>query len=133
MSDGPPPISQPRIGETHESEGKPAALIAWGLYILSIPSVALLAPIGLLVAYAARGSATGLPRQHLDAAIALFWSVFWWTAVAGVLIIISVLLSWLILPIVLIFILWGVLFLLGVWFTIKSVLGVINLLQGRAP
>lgn len=128
MSDG-----QPRIGETHEAEGKPAAFIAWGLYILSIPSVALLAPIGLLVAYAARGSATGLPRQHLDAAIRLFWSVFWWTAVVGVLIIISVLLSWLILPIVLIFILWGVLFLLGVWFTIKSVLSLINLLQGRAP
>lgn len=123
--------SQPRLESGHEAEGKPAAFITWGLYILSIPSAALLAPVGLIVAYAARGSATGLPRQHLDAAIALFWSVFWWTAVAGALIVVSALLSWLILPILLIFILWGVLILIGVWFTIKSILGVLNLLSDK--
>lgn len=122
---------QPRFQSGHEGEGKPAALIAWGLYILSIPSAALLAPVGLVVAYAARGSATGVPRQHLDAAIRLFWSVFWWTVLTGALIVVSVLLSWLILPIALIFILWGVLILIAVWFTVKSVLGVINLLQDK--
>jgi len=106
-------------------------LITWGLFILSIPSAALLAPVGLIVAYAARGSATGIPRQHLDAAIRLFWSVFWWTIVTGVLIAVSVLLSWLVLPILFVFILWGVLILIAVWFTVKSVLGVINLLQDR--
>jgi uncharacterized membrane protein len=122
---------QPRFQSGHEGEGKAAALIAWALYILSIPSAALLAPVGLVVAYAARGSATGIPRQHLDAAIRLFWSVFWWTILTGALIVVSVLLSWLILPIVLIFILWGVLILIAVWFTVKSVLGVINLLQDK--
>ena len=91
--------AQPRLGEgLHPSEGKPAAFIAWGLYIASIPSAGILAPIGLVVAYAGRGSATGLARQHLDAAIALFWSVFWWTVVTGALIVVSALLSWLILP-----------------------------------
>ena len=125
--------AQPRIGDPHEAEGRPAAFIAWGLYILSIPSAAVLAPIGLIVAYAARGSATGLPRQHLDAAIRLFWSVFWWTAIVAVLLVISILMFWLIVPIILVFILWGLLFLLGVWFTIKSILSLINLLQGRAP
>jgi len=123
--------SQPRLAPGHEAEGKPAALIAWALFILSIPSAALLAPVGLVVAYAGRGSATGIPRQHLDTAIGLFWSVFWWTIAAGTLLVISVLLSWLILPIVFIFVLWGVLFLLGVWFTVKSVLAVINLLQDK--
>lgn len=122
---------QPRLEGGHASEGKPAALVAWALYILSIPSAALLAPVGLIVAYAARGSATGLPRQHLDAAIALFWSVFWWTVLAGALLIVSVLLSWLILPIILIFVLWGVLILLSVWFTVKSILGLINLLSDK--
>lgn len=123
--------SQPRLGAGHEAEGKPAAFITWGLYILSIPSAALLAPVGLIVAYAARGSATGIARQHLDAAISLFWSVFWWTILAGALIVVSVLLSWLILPIILIFILWGVLILIGVWFTIKSILSAINLLSDK--
>jgi len=122
-----------QVGGPHSSEGKPAALIAWGLYILSIPSAGILAPLGLIVAYAGRGSATGIARQHIDAAIGLFWSVFWWTVAASVLLIISALLSWLILPILLIFVLWGVLILLGVWFTIKSILGLINLAQDRAP
>ncbi|AQR62951.1 hypothetical protein BZG35_15775 [Brevundimonas sp. LM2] len=123
--------AQPALAPGHASEGKPAALIAWGLFILSIPSAALLAPVGLIVAYAGRGSATGIPRQHLDAAIRLFWSVFWWTIATGILLVVSVLLSWLLLPIVFIFLLWGVLILLGVWFTIKSVLALLNLLQDK--
>ncbi len=124
-------LSQPRFEPGQQSQGKPAAMVAWGLYILSIPSAALLAPVGLIVAYAARGSAVGIPRQHLDAAIKLFWSVFWWTLIVGALIVVSALLSWLILPIVLIFVLCGVLILLGVWFTVKSVLGVLNLMADR--
>jgi uncharacterized membrane protein len=123
--------SQPRFGTGHEAEGKPAALIAWGLYILSIPSANLLVLVGLILAYAARGSATGLARQHMDAQIALFWSIFWWTIVLWVLIAVSAVASIIIvgIPFLLLFlVLW---FLLSVWFTVKSVLGVINLLQDR--
>ena len=50
--------SQPRLEPGHEAEGKPAALIAWALYILSIPSANVLVLVGLVVAYAARGAAT---------------------------------------------------------------------------
>ena len=34
--------TEPRFAPGHESEGRPAALIAWGLYILSLPSANLL-------------------------------------------------------------------------------------------
>ncbi|MBU1347879.1 MAG: hypothetical protein KKA16_13145 [Alphaproteobacteria bacterium] len=123
--------SQPRLAGGHESEGKPAALIAWGLYILSIPSANVLVLVGLVVAYAARGSATGLARQHMDAQIALFWSVFWWTIALWVLIVISMVASVVLvgIPFLLLFLaLW---FLLSVWFTVKSILGVMNLLSDR--
>jgi uncharacterized membrane protein len=123
--------SQPRLGTGHEAEGKPAALIAWGLYILSIPSANVLVLVGLVLAYAARGSATGLARQHMDAQIALFWSVFWWTIALWVLIAVSIVASIIVvgIPFLLLFLaLW---FLLSVWFTVKSLLGVINLLQDR--
>ena len=56
-----------------------AAILAWGLYILSIPSANVLVLVGLVVAYAGRSSASGLPLEHLNAQIRLFWSVFWWT------------------------------------------------------
>jgi uncharacterized membrane protein len=120
--------SQPRLSTGHEAEGKPAALIAWGLYILSIPSANVLVLVGLVVAYAARGSATGLARQHMDAQIALFWSVFWWTIALWVLIALSAV-TIILIPLAIVF--WLLWFLLSVWFTVKSVLGVINLLQDR--
>jgi uncharacterized membrane protein len=123
--------SQPRLESGHEAEGKPAALVAWGLYILSIPSANVLVLVGLIVAYAARGTATGIARQHIEAQIALFWSVFWWTIALWVLIAVSGLASIVLIgiPFLLLFLLlW---FLLSVWFTVKSILGVLNLLSDR--
>ncbi|WP_396595321.1 hypothetical protein [Brevundimonas sp. R86498] len=124
-------LSQPRLSPGDESEGKPAALVAWGLYILSIPSANVLVLVGLVLAYAARGTATGLARQHIDAQIALFWSVFWWTIALWVLIAISAVASIVLIgiPFLLLFgLLW---FLLSVWFTVKSVLGILNLVADR--
>lgn len=123
--------SQPRLESGHEAEGKPAALVAWALYILSIPSANILVLVGLVVAYAARGSATGIARQHIEAQIALFWSVFWWTIALWVLIAISSVASIVLIgiPFLLLFLLlW---FLLSVWFTVKSILGILNLVSDR--
>ena len=123
--------AQPTLSPGHESEGKPAALIAWGLFILSIPSANVLVLVGLVIAYAARGSATGIARQHIEAQIALFWSVFWWTIATWVLTGISAVASIVLvgIPFLLLFLaLW---FLLSVWFTIKSVLGLVALLDNR--
>ena len=127
---------EPRPG--HESEGRPAALIAWGLYILSLPSANLLVIVGLIVAYAGRSSATGLARAHIEAQIGLFWSVFWWTILLWVAIIICGV-SFFAAPvtgIVLVplgLLLGLALFFLTVWFTIKSIIGLINLVGDKAP
>ncbi|WP_293825337.1 hypothetical protein [uncultured Brevundimonas sp.] len=114
-----------------EPEGKVGALIAWALFILSIPSANVLVLIGLVVSYVSRGTATGVARQHIDAQIALFWSVFWWTIAAWVGIAVSALASVVLIgiPFLLLFLLlW---FLLSVWFTIKSVIGLLNLLNDK--
>ena len=123
--------SQPRLEAGHEAEGTPAALIAWGLYILSIPSANVLVLVGLVVAYAARGSATGIPRQHLDAQIALFWSVFWWTIALWVLIAISIAASVVLIGIPFLLLFLALWFLLSIWFTVKSILGVVNLMSDK--
>lgn len=122
---------QPRLEAGHASEGKPAALIAWALYILSIPSANLLVIVGLIVAYAARGSATGLPRQHIDAQIRLFWSVFWWTIATWVLIAVSAVASLVLIGIPFLLLFLAVWFLISVWFTVKSILGLLQLLQDK--
>jgi uncharacterized membrane protein len=129
---------EPRFGAGHESEGRPAALIAWGLYILSLPSANLLVIVGLVVAYAGRSNATGLARTHLDAQIGLFWSVFWWTILLWVLIAIcvGVVLTAPVAGIVAVpfaLVLGLGLLLLTVWFTIRSLIGLVNLLGGKTP
>ena len=121
---------EPRFQPGHESEGKVAALIVWALFILSIPSVWTLVLVGIVVAYAARGSSDGLARQHFDAQLGLFWSVFWWTVALWVLIVICTV-TIILIPVAIA--LGVVLFLLMVWFTVKSILGLINLLGDRAP
>jgi len=114
-------------------DGKVVALAAWALFILSIPSANLLVLVGLVVAYAGRGSATGVPRQHLDAQIRLFWSVFWWTIACWIAIAVSVVMSIVLIGIPFL-ILFGILwFLISVWFTVKSIFGLLNLLGDRAP
>ena len=121
----------PEFTAGREPEGKVGALIAWALFILSIPSANVLVLVGLVVSYVTRGTATGVARQHIEAQIALFWSVFWWTIAAWVGIAISAFASLVLIgiPFLLLFLLaW---FLLSVWFTIKSVIGLLNLLNNK--
>ena len=123
--------NEPHFIAGQPSEGKVGALIAWALFILSIPSANVLVLVGLVVSYVARGTAVGVARQHIEAQISLFWSVFWWTIAAWIGIAVSALASVFLvgIPFLLLFVL--IWFLLSVWFTVKSVLGLINLLQNR--
>ena len=128
-----PPRDEPVFRSGGQEDGKVAAVLAWGLYILSIPSANVLVLVGLVVAYAGRSSASGLPLEHLNAQIRLFWSVFWWTIACWAAIAVSALASVILIgiPFLLIFLLaW---FLISVWFTVKSIFGLINLLGDRAP
>ena len=124
-------MTTPNFTSGQEAEGKVPALIAWALFILSIPSANVLVLVGLVVSYVARGSSSGVARQHIEAQIRLFWSVFWWTIVAWIGMAISGLASLILIGIPFFFLFLLMWFLLSVWFTVKSVLGLINLLQNR--
>ena len=124
-------MTTPNFTSGQEAEGKVPALIAWALFILSIPSANILVLVGLVVSYVSRASATGVPRQHIEAQIRLFWSVFWWTIVAWIGMAISGLASLILIGIPFFFLFLLIWFLLSVWFTVKSVLGLIQLLQDR--
>ena len=111
--------------------GRDGAVVAWILYILSIPSANVLVLVGLVVSYVARGSSSGVARQHIEAQIRLFWSVFWWTIVAWIGMAISGLASLILIGIPFFFQFLLMWFLLSVWFTVKSVLGLLALLGDR--
>ena len=128
-----PPRDEPVFRSGGSDDGKVAAVLAWGLYILSIPSANVLVLIGLVVAYAGRGSAAGVPLQHLNAQIRLFWSVFWWTIACWIAIAISAVASVVLIGIPFLFFFLLVWFLIIVWFTVRTIFGLIALLGDRAP
>ena len=92
---------------------------------------ALLVLVGLVVAYACRGSATGLAAQHIEAQIKLFWSVFWISIVLWGLIAVSAVASMLLIGIPFLMLFGLLLLLVSIWFTVKSVLGLLALLNDR--
>src|SRR5690606_17350657 len=129
----PSPRDEPIFRSGGPDDGKVAAVLSWALFILSIPSANALVLVGLVVAYAGRSSASGLPLQHLNAQSQLFWSVFWWTIACWIAIAVSAVASLVLIGIPFLFFFLLVWFLISVWFTVKSVLGLINLLSDRAP
>lgn len=117
---------------TTSEAGRSSAFLVYILYLLSIPSAAVFALIGFILAFIARGEAQGVARTHLDDQVRIWFIAFWWHVGLGIIFLLGLLLS-----IVLIGfpIMWMVMlgwFILMIWFTIKSLLGLLALLDGRA-
>lgn len=123
--------------ERHEltagAEGKPAALAVWGLHALAPLTGGLSAIIGVVIAYTRKARSSGVIRTHFETQIRLFWSALIWTAVFTVAWWISLALTTVFIGIPFVFLFWAAMLLLGVWFTVKSVLGALALSADRAP
>ncbi len=122
-----------RSEDWRSEEGRISALAVWGLYLLSIPSAAMFALVGVVVAYVQRDGAGPLAHRHFQEQIRLFWIAFAW---AAVLILVSIP-AWLLTIVLIGFpLLWliGIAgFIVTVWFTVKSVFGLVRPLDGRGP
>jgi uncharacterized membrane protein len=111
--------------------GRLSAIIVYALYLLSIPSAAIFALVGVIVALAAKDGAGPLARSHLDDQVRIWFIAFWWAVGIAILAVFGAVLSIILIGIP---ILWlcGVLgFCVMVWFTVKSLLGLLALLDGR--
>ena len=131
MADLPP--NSPRYDSPDVEEGRAAAGVVWLLYLLAIPSANLLALVGVVVAYAMRGSSSGWVRAHFDDQIRLFWSVIVWFIVLTIVMVVSGVLSIILIGIPFLIAAGIAMLVLFIWFTVKSVLGLIGVVQGRAP
>lgn len=112
--------------------GRAAALAVYILYLLSIPSAAIFALIGVIVAYVARADAGPLARSHLDDAIRIWWVAFWWAAVLIVIGVVGTILTIVLIGFPILWLAAIIGFIVFVWFTVKSLLGLLALIDGRA-
>ena len=130
MADAAP---EPRYASGDPEEGRAAAGVVWLLSLLAIPSANLLAVVGVVVAYAMRGNATGWVRAHFDDQIRLFWAVIVWFILLCILLFVSAVLSVILIGIPFLIAAGIAMLVLFIWFTVKSVLGLIGVVQGRTP
>lgn len=112
--------------------GRTTAFLVYVLYLLSIPSAALFALVGVIVALSGRAGAGPVARSHLDDQIRIWFIAFWWAiglAIASVIGFVLIfafglgLLVWWFVGIVA--------FVVMLWFTIKSLLGLLALIDNR--
>lgn len=124
-------MEEPRLTLSSE-RGRAAALAVYILYLLSIPSFGLFALVGVVVGYVTREGATGVARTHLDDAIAIWWVAFLW----AVALFVVMMIGWILTPVLIGFPILGLVWAAGIavtiWFIVKSVLGLIALMDGRA-
>jgi uncharacterized membrane protein len=114
-----------------QQAGRGAAFLVYVLYLLSIPSAAIFALIGVIVALSSRDGASPLARSHLDDQIRIWMIAFWWGVFLLVATIIGVILSFVLIGFPILWIAGGLGFLVMVWFTIKSALGLLALMDDR--
>lgn len=124
MSDSTPPMSAPEAGRA-------SAFIVYILYLLSIPSAAVFALIGVIWAMAARDGAGPLALSHLRDQIRIWMVAFWWGVLLVAMAIIGSLLSVVLIGFPILWIAGLIGFCVMIWFTIKSALGLLALLDGR--
>ncbi|MEZ5971711.1 MAG: hypothetical protein R3C31_07910 [Hyphomonadaceae bacterium] len=123
MSTTPLPANEP---------GRTSAFLVYALYLLSIPSAAVFALFGIIVALAARDGAGPLAHSHLEYQVRIWFQAFWWTIGFGILAILGVATSWLGVGLILLAIAGIGGFVLYLWFTVVSLFGLLALLDNRA-
>lgn len=106
-------------------------MLVYGLYLLSIPSAGIFALVGVILALSARADAGPFARGHLDDQVRIWFVSFWWHVILALVWLIGAILSVVLIGIPILIIVGIAWFILMLWFTIKSFLGLLALLDGR--
>jgi uncharacterized membrane protein len=113
--------------------GRVSALIVYVLYLLSIPSFAIFALIGVILALVARAEAGPFARAHLDDQVRIWFIAFWWAVGLAILTVIGAILSFVLIGFPILWLAGLAGLIVMIWFTVKSLLGLLALVDGRTP
>jgi uncharacterized membrane protein len=126
-------MSQTNLASQGEQPGRGTAILGYGLFLLSIPSAAIFALIGVIVALSGVSTSAPLPRAHLQNQVHIWMVAFWWAVALAILGVVGVLLTPVLIGFPILWMVGGLGLLVMIWFTIKSALGLLALLDGREP
>jgi uncharacterized membrane protein len=110
--------------------GRSAAFIVYILYLLSIPSAAIFALFGVIVALAGRDGAGPLARSHLEYQTRIWFTAFWWTIGLAIVAVVGWI-TFLVGGFILVWLAGLGALVLYLWFTVVSLFGFLTLLDNR--
>jgi uncharacterized membrane protein len=113
--------------------GRSSAFIVYVLYLLSIPSFAVFALVGVIVALVGRDGAGPLARAHLDDQVRFWFVAFWWAVGIVLVTVFGWILTVVLVGFPILLLAWLAALIVGIWFTVKSLLGLLKLLDNRPP
>jgi len=122
------------VAKPHEDRVLPG--IVYALYIFGAASMLITVFIGLIMAYANRGTAGPRMETHYQFLIQTFWKTIWWfiigtvVGLVGLVFTVTLILAPLGIPMMIIG--WGVAGLVGIWFYVRCILGIVYLAQDEA-
>ena len=122
-------MSEPALAAPAEDRVLPA--IIYGLYLLG-PVNGLTAVIGLVLAHMNRAGAPPRAQSHYIFLIRTFWLTIGWAILGGLLVLFGLPLSFVLVGIPFLVVGWIILSLVGVWFILRTVVGVIYLARDEA-
>jgi uncharacterized membrane protein len=114
-----------------QEPGRATAFVVYVLYLLSIPSLALFALIGVIIALVGRDGAGPIARSHMNDQIRVWFVAFWWAVGLALLAVIGVVLTIVLIGIPILWLVGIAGFVVMLWFTIKSLLGLLALIDNR--
>lgn len=106
-------------------------MVVYVLYLLSIPSLAVFALVGVILALTARDGAGPLALSHLNDQVRVWFTAFWWAVGLAILALVGWITAFIGIGILILWLAGIIGFIVMVWFTIKSLLGLLALLDGR--
>ena len=116
-----------------DGAGRGGALLVYVLYLLSIPSAAIFALIGVIVALSSLDGAAPLWRAHLQNQVHIWMVAFWWWVALLIVGVIGTILTIVLIGFPILWVVGIIGFVVMVWFTIKSALGLLALIDNRTP
>ncbi len=105
-------------------------MVVYVLYLIGLVN-GLTILIGFVMAYALKGNAGEMARSHYVFLIRTIWIALAWSLIAGLIMLVGLPLTLVLIGFFFLHLAWGIFGLIGVWFTVRCVVGLIYLSRGE--
>ena len=114
------------------AEDKTMPAVTYALYLLGFATGGITTIVGIILAHVQQGTAGPAMRTHYTFLIRTFWIGVVVSILAGLLMAVGIPLSFVLIGIPLVIVSWLIFALVGVWFAVRCIVGLVYLSRGEA-